>query len=74
MFVYGESVRSHLIGLVVLDEVYLKTECPERFQNLPVNELYKSAEFEDFMLQSLRSMGKDQDLFGFEQVIITIFI
>ena len=67
MYVYGESVKSHLIGLVILDEVSLKEDCPEQFHRTPVKELHQSPEFEKFILESLRSLGKE-DLCGFEQV------
>ena len=66
---YGESLKSHLIGLVILDEVSLKAECPEQFHRIPVKELHQSPEFEKFILESLRSLGKE-DLCGFEQVKI----
>ena len=67
MYVYGESLKSHLIGLVILDEVSLKEDCPEQFHRIPVKELHQSPEFEKFILESLRSLGKE-DLCGFEQV------
>ncbi|KAL5250239.1 hypothetical protein ACHWQZ_G016089 [Mnemiopsis leidyi] len=67
VYVYGESLKSHLIGLVILDEVSLKAECPEQFHRIPVKELHQSPEFEKFILESLRSLGKE-DLCGFEQV------
>jgi len=67
VYVYGESLKSHLIGIVILDEISLKTECPEKFNHIEVADLHRSQEFEKFLLDSLRSLGKE-DLVGFEQV------
>ena len=67
VYVYGESLKSHLIGIVILDEISLKTECPDKFNHIEVADLYRSQEFEKFLLDSLRTLGKE-DLVGFEQV------
>lgn len=71
MYVYGESIKSSLIALVVLDGEYLSKTCPDPFSYS--DELHKSADFNDFVLDSMLKLGKDE-LNSLEQVNSNNFI
>ncbi|XP_063688228.1 long-chain-fatty-acid--CoA ligase 1-like [Bolinopsis microptera] len=67
VYVYGESIKSSLIAVVVLDEEYLSASHPQEFANIPISELPDSKEFTDFVLDSMLKLGSEE-LNSLEQV------
>ena len=67
VYVYGESIKSTLIALVVLDEEYLSTSLPSEFAKTPLSKLPESKEFTAHVLASMLSLG-NEELNQLEQV------
>jgi len=67
VYVYGESIKSSLIAVVVLDEEYLALSHPQEFANIPISKLPDSKEFSDFVLDSMLKLGSEE-LNSLEQV------
>lgn len=67
VYVYGESIKSTLIAIVILENQYVTENKPAQFKDKSVEDLSRDSEFNAFLLEQL---GKTVagDLFGFEQV------
>ena len=71
VFVYGESIKSTLVAIVILDEESLRVDCPPQFSHLL--HLHTSEEFNNFVLSAMRKLGSTE-LNSIEQVYKSIVI
>ena len=67
VYVYGESIKSTLIALVVLDEEYLAASPPPSFATIPLSQLPASSEFTEFVREAMLRLGQEE-LNSLEQV------
>ena len=68
VFVYGNSLKSNLIGVVVPEEIILFEWAKENNLELDMNQLCQNTEFKKIILKDITNQGKIGGLKGFEQV------
>ena len=68
VFVYGNSLKSSLVGIIVPDEMALSIWCKQN--NVPFNMqvLCQSPQLKQMIMASILKLGKENNLNGFEQV------
>lgn len=67
-FVYGDSMKSTLIGVVVPEEAIVFEWAKEHGVEASLNELANNVELKETILKDMQSQGKIGGLKGFEQV------
>ncbi|KAG0165207.1 hypothetical protein DFQ28_001503 [Apophysomyces sp. BC1034] len=67
-FVYGDSMQSSLVGVIVPDKDAFVAWGRSQFSSLEPSELYTSTEVKKELLKKLTNFGKESDLKGFEQI------
>ena len=68
VFVYGSSLKSNLIGVVVPEEIVLFEWAKENNLESDMNQLCQNPELKKIILKDITSQGKIGGLKGFEQV------
>ncbi|KAF7728420.1 Long chain acyl-CoA synthetase 7 peroxisomal [Apophysomyces ossiformis] len=67
-FVYGDSMQSSLVGVIVPDKDAFVAWGRSQFASLETSELYTSPDVKKEILKKLNNFGKESDLKGFEQI------
>ena len=75
LFVYGDSLESFLIGIIVLDEDYVKKWSLQTGNHVQISIPYESSnDLKQIVLDDMTHEGKRRDLMPYEQVKIIEFI
>ncbi|KAH9400419.1 hypothetical protein TYRP_001984, partial [Tyrophagus putrescentiae] len=68
VFVYGESLKSTLVGIVVPDQVVLEIWCRNNNINGTFSEMCRNKDVKKMLLKELHCLGQRDGLKSFEQV------
>ena len=69
MFVYGDSFKSSLIGILVPEETEIFDWAEEKKLSKDMEKLCQNTELNEIILKDINQTGKSTGLKGFEQVI-----
>jgi long-chain acyl-CoA synthetase len=69
VFVYGNSYKSSLIGVIVPEDTTLFEWAKQNNMELNLKELCKNEEVKKMILKDVTQLGKSGGLKGFEQVM-----
>jgi long-chain acyl-CoA synthetase len=68
VFIYGDSYKSSLIGIIVPEQTVLYEWAKENNQECNMDTLCKNKDLKQLILKELTQLGKQGGLKGFEQV------
>jgi len=72
IFVYGDSLKSYLVAIIVPDELYIrKSWCPENGidANVAFEEICRNEQLKKAMMEDMGAMAKKKGLLGYEKVL-----
>lgn len=67
IFIYGNSLKSSLVGIIVPEEAALRVWCSKVNIPFDMKQLCKSPQLKAYILKSITDLGKASGLHGFEQ-------
>jgi long-chain acyl-CoA synthetase len=73
IFVHGNSLKNHLIAVVVPEEAVFAEWAKKMNLNVPFKQLCKSPKVKEVILADLNRLANEFDLKGFEKVNLFIF-
>lgn len=73
-YVYGNSMKSTLIGVIVPEETIIYEWAKEHSLELDMSSLCKNTDLKETILKDVQAQGKMGGLKGFEQVTLETFI